>query len=210
MKIIEFIISKIEIVILLFIFLFSSYLSYSLLQNNISFISSQFIIIEKPILYNFETYINKDWSEKKADINIDTDIINDNKIIEKDNWIHNILEDYYSLSFKNKTFLLSNDEKSYEYWFITKEIKNNVLYLYSHNSYKYTENSWYFLYNELEKNSIIEFNNIAKYKIISIDEVNFDNETINEIKLKEWVNIVYFTCTPLGWDIRKVYQLKKV
>lgn len=117
-------------------------------------------------------------------------------------------QNYYLMWFKDKNFILSNKEKSYNIWFITKEIKDNILYLYSHNSYKYSENSWRYLYLNLKQNDEIVFNNKYKYNVVKTDIFDFDKNPNPNITLNKDVNVIYFTCTPLWENVRKVYYLK--
>lgn len=187
--------------ILLLIFFISWILSYNLCLKFLPLLEINAIIIEKEIISKPQIYINENPHNNEND-----------ELLVSNNKINNINKlDFYKLNFNNSSFLLSNDKKSYNYWFITKEIKNNILYLYSHNSYKYSENSWYYLYKNIKLNDIISFNEWdIKYKVIKTDIINFDEKEVDSIKIKNNVDIIYFTCTPLWWNIRKVYQLEKI
>jgi len=206
-----------DFLILLLILILSSIATYSILSNYVNLVNNQLMIVEKEILIDKNFIINENdikniLDEYKINNNINIDLlindINKDDYNEDNNFSH---MDIYKMEYKNKEFLISNNPKSYEYGFIAKDIKDNIMYLYSHNNYKFTENSGYFLYNNLKEGSIITFNDKYKYKVISTHEINYDNKEENkDIKIKKWVDIIYFTCTP-SWDnIRKIYQLKKI
>jgi len=205
----------IEGLIIALIIIISAFLTYSIL-NRIEFLPP-IKIIERENYWKLNIYIGeKELKEKIKELDLDN-IIKENKnkeIIEnkKEQKItnNNYLENYYKMSFNWKDFLLSNDKNSYNYWFITKNVKNNILYLYSHNSYKQTENSGYYLYNNLKLNDEIIFNDQDNYKIIKTELIDIDKNEQNNIKIPENSNIIYFTCTPYGDNIRKVYYFKKI
>lgn len=218
-----------DIIVLIILFIFWYFISNTILWKLYPLPKLENTIIEKYSILNKEDIIKdlekeREWKiiSNKSTENISTNKINnpefniknnlsDYKAIKK-NIINDIKEDFYSMEFKDKQYLLSDSSKSYEYGFITKEIKDNVLYLYSHNSYDFSENSWYYLFNNLKLNDILTFNNDEnnQYKIIDMDEINFTKNKDKNIKLKQWADIIYFTCTPVWDDVRKVYQLKKI
>jgi len=198
-----------EFFVLLSLFLISSFLIYNILLK--VEINSKIGIIEKTIYDTPKIYI--DWKElkwkKENNINIvNNDLIKINDIkINKDN----DLKDYYKMSVYDKNFFLSNDKNAYNYWFIAKQIKNNILYLYSHNSYKQTENSGYYLYNHLKLNDIILFNDDIRYRIVKTKLVDLDKNEDTKISINNKnINIIYFTCTPYWNNLRKVFFLQKV
>lgn len=204
----------INYLVLVLIFISSSFLTFQILNKFINVNYSNYIILEKEFYSNPNIYI--DWKELSNYLNENDleekwnnkDILkkSENKILEiKDNSIYKI-ENFYKISFKDNEYLLSDDKDSYKYWFISKQVKNKILYLYSHNSYKQTENSGYFFYNNLKLNDVVIFNDNNKYKVVKTDIIEFSEETEKSIIKEEWTSVIYFTCTPYGWNIRKVYQ----
>lgn len=198
----------IEYLLVLIILILSIIITNSLLSRYIT-LNNNTIIIENDIISNPNIYINNEFIWTKEDIETMEVVIENIKANNIDNNENNDKWDFYKLEFNDKSFLLSDDNKSYTYWFISKKIKNNVLYLYSHNSYKYTENSWYFLYNNLKLWDIIKFNDLIEYKVIYTELINFDDEKDKKINIKNNADIIYFTCTPKWWNIRKIYHLER-
>jgi len=200
-----------DYIIIILIIMVSAFITYNILIKSILLVENNLIIIEKEVMYSPTIYI---WWEKYIEDEINISIINEKKDkIEDLSSIEEtfVKEDFYKMNYKDLSYLLSNDKDSYTYWFISKQIKDNILYLYSHNSYKFTENSGYFLYNNLKLYDEITFNDWQfKYRIIKSDLIDLDKEEIETIKLQNNVDIVYFTCTPHWWNIRKVYQLEKI
>jgi len=200
-----------EIFVLLALFIISSFLIYNILLK--IEINSKIGIIEKTIYDTPKIYI--DWKELQLNIENSNIVNSKRKEIKEMNSIEvpkNInLKDFYKMTSKDKSFFLSNNENAYKYWFIAKQIKNNILYLYSHNSYKQTENSGYYLYNNLKLNDIIIFNDDIKYKIVRTKLVDLDKNEDKKISIKNKdVNIIYFTCTPYWNNLRKVFFLQKI
>lgn len=116
--------------------------------------------------------------------------------------------DYYTLSDGKKSFLISDTKNSYNYGFITREKVGNISYLFSHNSYKYTENSGYYIYNNWKEWDIITFNNKDKYIIKSTKLYDFNKTDYSKEKTDINIRIIYFTCTPYWDNIRKAYFLE--
>lgn len=197
----------IEYIILLMIFLSSIFVTYNLLLKIP--ILSHINIVEKNIYTKPKIYIwEKDFNEYINSLNIIKDkSIPIKKTLPKTKNYN--IDDFYKLTVNNKDFLLSDDPKSFEYWFISKQITNNILFLYSHNSYKYTENSWYYLYNHLKLNDTLLFNDSIKYTIKKTLLIDINKWEDKNIKIGKNINIIYFTCTPYWDNIRKVFLLSK-
>ena len=196
---------NLKYLVIFLIILISSFITYHFLTKFIQFNNNWLIIIEKEIMIKPEIIVENIDNENNLEIIKDIN----NKISTENEYKVN-KDDFYKMSYKDKDFLLSNDSDSYKYWFISKQIKDNIMYLYSHNSYKYTENSGYYLYNNLKYWDIIKFNDNEEYKVVKSNIIDFEQENVDIIKPLENVDIVYFTCTPHWENIRKIYQLQKI
>lgn len=184
--------------ILFLIFILTSTITFLLLNSNIQLYSLEplYIIPE----------VKNDFNEKEINLTIN---INDIVSGQKKGWFVKLKKsDYYKISDWIKTYIISDTQWSYNYWFITRKKVWDVSYLYSHNSYKYTENSGYYIYNNWKVWTRV-FLDEDEFEIVSEELFDF-NKGIYKEKMDKDISIVYFTCTPFWDNIRKVFFLKKI
>jgi len=188
--------------ILMLIFISTTLLSYFLLKDNVTIanINHAYVVYEDNSKYdNLNVNINIMWWK----------LISSNNTWTINNTIQINKNDFYTISDNNKTFIISDTDGSYNYWFVTRKKIGDVAYLYSHNSYKYTENSGYYIYNNWKDWTIITLDNWDKY-IVSKTEIFDFNKNLIPKNMDMSIKLVYFTCTPFGDNIRKAYFFKKV
>lgn len=118
-------------------------------------------------------------------------------------------DDFYSITDGIRTFMVSDTDESYNYWFVTRKKIWDVAYLYSHNSYKYTENSWYYIYNNWKEWTKIKLNNGDEYEVYTTSIFDFNKWEYPKI-MDMNTKIVYFTCTPFWDNVRKAFFLKRI
>lgn len=177
-----------------------AYFSFTLLNENLTLYSTeQAYVPYKQILPTDKITINIQRDELYKDS--ENNQI-DKLVVDK--------SDYYMLSDGTKQFLISDTKDSYNYGFITRKKSGDITYLFSHNSYKYTENSGYHIYNNWKEGDIITFDNKDQYIIRGTKMYDFTKKGYEDDKVSEGVKIIYFTCTPYGEDIRKAYYLEKI
>lgn len=184
------------------IFISTTLLSYFLLKDNVTIanINHAYVVYEDNSKYdNLNVNINIMWWK----------LISSNNTWTINNTIQINKNDFYTISDNNKTFIISDTDGSYNYWFVTRKKIGDVAYLYSHNSYKYTENSGYYIYNNWKDWTIITLDNWDKY-IVSKTEIFDFNKNLIPKNMDMSIKLVYFTCTPFGDNIRKAYFFKKV
>lgn len=211
--------NKKEIIILFLIMIISWILTYKILKFFEVSEDIKPVIIEKTTYLKEEDIISNLTEEEKEIYNkykkineaIEKITLNKQDIEKKENknilnkWINK--KNYYILWFRDKEYLISWTKKSYNYWFITKEMKDNILYIYSHNSYKFSENSWYYIYRNVEIGDEITFNKTEKYEVINIIDFNLLEKDKN-LSLKKETEIVYFTCDKDDINKRRILELK--
>lgn len=180
------------------ILILSSYLTYGLLNDKVALFTYEqmYVPIEiknipDKISINIEQKELKDWVKETTKIEL--------------SW-----NDYYSLSDGVKKFLISDSEDSFNYGFITRKKWENITYLFSHNSYKYTENSGYHIYNNWKEWDIITFDNKDQYIIRSSKMYDFNQDDYMNEKTSRNTKIIYFTCTPYWDNIRKAFFLERI
>lgn len=185
--------------ILILIFILSTIVTFLLFNSNIQLYSMEptYIIPE----------IKSDFNDKDIYLTINTNEI-DNVNEKSINNVKLTKNDYYKISDWIKTYIISDTQWSYNYWFITRKKVWDVTYLYSHNSYKYTENSWYYIYNNWKVWTKLLLDE-DEYEIVWEELFDFNKWEYKE-KMNKNISIVYFTCTPYWDNIRKVFFIKKV
>lgn len=191
----------IDILVLLWIVFLSSYATFSILHDKVSLFSYEqmYVPIER---YRIPEVINIDITEKELRWK--------EPVEQKGHDIVLTPGDYYSIADDEKKFLISDTEDAFNYGFISRKRANGITYLFSHNSYKYTENSGYHIYNKWKEWDIITFNDTDRYIIKETKMYDFNKGDYKNESVSGKIKIIYFTCTPFWDNIRKAYYLEKL
>lgn len=192
----------VHILSVIWLFFLSAFVSYSILNDNISLYTTEQIYVPYKEVVDL----------KKIVININEgELYNSSGSETTSNTIDISADEYYMFSDDKRKFLISDTDDSYNYGFVTRRKIDGITYLFSHNSYKYTENSGYHIYNNWKEGDIITFDNKDQYIIRRTEMFDFTkNDYSEKVNISKNVKIIYFTCTPYGDDIRKAYYLEKV
>lgn len=116
---------------------------------------------------------------------------------------------YNTLTFKDKTFLMSKDPKAFDDGLLSVVPHWEITYIYWHNDYRKVNNPWFYIYQNIKKWDIINIDG-KKYEMIFSRDVKTKWDTEDNITVPGFVKLALFTCKI--WDIsqRRVFFFKDI
>lgn len=157
---------------------------------------------ENAPVINLQMKIIEKWDEVKT-----TALKDIMEVKEDKKWEQQLT--YNTLTFKDKTFLMSKDPKAFDDWLLSVVPHWEITYVYWHNDYRKVNNPWFYIYQNIKKWDVINID-WKKYEMIFSRDVKTKWKTDDEITVPWFVKIALFTCKI--WDIsqRRVFFFKDI